>query len=149
MSTGGRSLFRRVGTLVVSVVFAIVSLVWLGATVGKLIIPSDWPKATGQLVSSERDHGGSDRLTTYHRSYSFQAGDMGTYTAESRRYSAGELGSTAPIRYDPVDPARAEVVGFWDRFVLCLTGFGLALLLVGTSLGTVHAIKGLRTRAPS
>lgn len=144
MSSGGHSQFRRVGSLLVCIVFAVGSAVGIGHLVSRLIIPADWAEATGRLVSVERGRKGHDQITQYHRSYSFEAADGGTYTARSTRYSEGDLGSTAPIRYDPADPTQAEVVGFWDRFILYLLVLGLVLLLIGTVTGAVQAIRTMQ-----
>lgn len=143
-----RSTARLVGHLLLGIVFTVGAVIGLGYLASRLIIPSDWGEATGHLTSVDRDYRRADQLTTYDRTYSFDVDGI-TYTATSKRYSEGELGSTAPIRYDPADPDHAEVVGFWDRFILYLTGLGVLLLLVGSALSLPKAVNALRKRQAS
>lgn len=143
-----RSTARLVGHLLLGIVFTVGTVVGLGYIASRLIIPSDWGEATGHLTSVDRDFRRADQLTTYDRTYSFEVDGVG-YSATSKRYSEGEMGSTAPIRYDPADPDHAEVVGFWDRFILYLTGLGVLLLLVCSALSLPKAVKDLRKRRAS
>lgn len=142
------SRFRLVLNVIASSVLALGCLVALGVFGSKVIVPPSWEKTTGHLTSVERDPGDSRTVTTYDRTYSFEV-DGRTYSAESSRYSHGDIGSPAPIRYDPTDPTRAAVVGFWDRFVGILKCLAVLLLLLGTSLSVVGNVDALRKKKPT
>lgn len=143
MSRGERSRVRRVGGLVLCLGIVVACVIGIVVTVDRLIIPSDWAEATGRLTSVERD--GPDRKESFRLTYSFEV-DGQTYTATSFRGSEGELGSTAPIRYDPDDPTQAAVVGFWDRLILYFAVLLLVGILLGSLLGVAEAFDKLRSR---